>query len=123
MMRIYGTRTAYTTLSLVILAAGCRSACDPQTVLHRVVFPNQWVGDIDKTGFPEPSGICWHPRRRTLFVIGDEGDIGEMRTDGTLLREQRIREGADFEGLTCDPDGFIYIAQDTGGIIKLKWLR
>lgn len=99
------------TLSLVILAAGCKSASDPQTVLRSVVFPNEWIGDIDKAGFGEPSGICWHAQRRTLFVVGDEGDICEMATDGTHIKGKRIREGADFEGLTCDPaTGLLYIA-------------
>ncbi len=99
------------TLSFAIFAVGCRSTSDPQAILRRIVFPNQWVGDIDKAGFGEPSGICWHAERRTLFVVGDEGNICEMATDGSLLREEKIREGADFEGLTWDPaTGLLYIA-------------
>jgi uncharacterized protein YjiK len=99
------------TLSFLVLTAGCRSACDPQMILRSVVFPNQWVGDIDKAGFGEPSGICWHAPRRTLFVVGDEGDICEMATDGALIKKKRIREGADFEGLTYDPaTGLLYVA-------------
>ena len=110
-MRTYGSLLACMTLSFAIFAVGCRSTSDPQAILRRIVFPNQWVGDIDKAGFGEPSGICWHAERRTLFVVGDEGNICEMATDGSLLREEKIREGADFEGLTWDPaTGLLYIA-------------
>lgn len=109
-MRTYGSLLACITLSFVILAAGCPSASDPRTVLRSVVFPNQWVGDIDKAGVNEPSGICWHAQRRTLFVVGDEGDLYEMATDGTLIEKKRIRE-ADFEGVTYDPaTGLLYLA-------------
>jgi uncharacterized protein YjiK len=94
-----------------MLAVGCRSASDPQTVLRSIVLPNEWIGDIDKAGFAEPSGICWHPQRRTLFVAGDEGDLCEMATDGAVVKEKKIREGADFEGITYDPaTGLLYVA-------------
>ena len=74
------------------------------------MFPNKWVGDIDKTGLNEPSGICWHAQRRTLFAVGDEGDIREMAVDGAVIKEKRIRE-ADFEGVTYDPaTGLLYVA-------------
>lgn len=68
------------------------------------------TGNIDRVGFKEPSGICFHPARETLFVVGDRGHVGEMQTDGTLVRERRIRK-ADFEGITCNPGtGLLYIA-------------
>ena len=31
--------------------------------------------------------------------------------------------GESQEGITMDPDGHLYIAQDQGGIIKVRWLR
>ena len=60
-------------VACVVAAAGCRQVGGPEAVLGNVVFPNEWVGDIDPSGFNEPSGMCWHPQRRTLFVVGDEG--------------------------------------------------
>lgn len=73
-------------------------------------FPCEMIGDIDKARFNEPSGICYHPLRNTLFVVGDEGDVGEMATDGTLIRQKKVR-AADFEGIACDPSsGLLYIA-------------
>lgn len=109
-MRVYRGFLACMALSLVILAGGCRTGSDPQQVLRNVVFPNEWVGEIDKGEVNEPSGICWHAQRKTLFVVGDEGDIYEMATDGTLIKQKRIRP-ADFEGVTYDPaTGLLYVA-------------
>ncbi len=73
-------------------------------------FPCQWIGNIDQVDFNEPSGIVFHPGRGTLFVVGDEGDICEIHTDGTLVKQNRISR-ADFEGIACDPStGLLYIA-------------
>jgi len=75
-----------------------------------IVFPYQWKGNIDTTEFNEPSGIVFHPGRGTLFVVGDAGDLGEFRTDGTPVEQQHLRD-ADFEGATYDPaTGLLYIA-------------
>ncbi len=74
------------------------------------LFPHEWIGNIDETGFREPSGICYHPQRGTLFVVGDEGDVGELQTDGSWVKKKRLRRG-DFEGITCDPSsGLLYVA-------------
>ncbi len=90
--------------------AGCAMETSPQETLSRIVFPNQWRGDIDKAKFNEPSGICWHARRGTLFLVGDEGDICEITTEGALVKQKRIRP-ADFEGITHDPaTGLLYVA-------------
>lgn len=75
-----------------------------------ILFPCEWAGNIDKVKFPEPSGIVYHPQRGTLFVVGDEGDICEIRTDGALVKQAHVRK-ADFEGITCVPaTGLLYLA-------------
>ena len=75
-----------------------------------IVFPNTWVGNIDKIEFNEPSGIVFHRARGTLFVVGDGGDICEIETDGTLIQQKHIRR-ADFKGITYDPStGLLYVA-------------
>ena len=72
--------------------------------------PFQWVGNIDRVNLEGPSGIVYHSERRTLFVVGDKGDICEIRKDGALVKGERIRY-ADFEGITYDPSsGLLYIA-------------
>ena len=79
---------------------------DPLSVL----FPCEWVGDIDRISFREPSGIVYHPLRHTLFAVGDEGDVCEITTDGEPLQQAHVRD-ADFEGITCHPDsGLLYVA-------------
>jgi len=96
------------TVSWTLLSAGCRSACSPQQTLDTIIFPNEWVGDIDQIKLNEPSGICFHDQRGTLFLVGDEGDICEIKTDGSLVKKKHIRD-ADFEGITHDPaTGLLY---------------
>jgi uncharacterized protein YjiK len=72
-------------------------------------FPQQ-ITTFDQAYFHEPSGLTFHPQRETLFVVGDEGDIGEILLDGVPIRQKRLLN-ADFEGVTTDPaTGLLYIA-------------
>ena len=97
--------------ALTALLTGCQSAADKATDPASIVFPCQWIGDIDQTDFNEPSGICWHIQRQSLFVVGDEGDICEIKSDGSLVKQKLLRPGADFEGVTHDPaTGLLYLA-------------
>ena len=74
-----------------------------------------------------PQASCSQKSRGTLFVVGDEGDICALRTDGTLVNKARIRK-TDLEGITSNPvtgslyalddEGYLYIAEDSGNIIK-----
>jgi uncharacterized protein YjiK len=81
-----------------------------KTDVTDILFRHEWVGNIDKVGFKEPSGIVFHPQRGTLFAVGDGGDVCEIKTDGTLVKQKLICE-ADFEGIACDPStGLLYIA-------------
>ena len=74
-----------------------------------IPFSYEWIGNIDQVNFSEPSGIVFHPGRGTLFIVGDEGDVCEIQTDGTLVKQKRILD-ADFEGITCNPlSGLLYI--------------
>jgi hypothetical protein len=110
-----------TTLSLLLIiilgqAGGCASnrarasGPDGKTLAQRVIFGYRWAGDIDKSGFAEPSGIVFHPGRRTLFVAGDEGALMEITTEGQVIQSKVISPGTDFEGITCDPaTGLLYM--------------
>ena len=103
------------------LFTGCQNTCAPEHVLDSIIFQNKWVGDIDKINFNEPSGICWHSLRKTLFVIGDEGDICEIKTDGELVKQKHIRE-ADFEGITYDPStGLLYgVIEEEEAVVEIS---
>ena len=73
-----------------------------------VELPHRWGGNIVSEPDVELSGITYHPGRKTLFSISDEGQLSEWRTDGRLIRQELIR-GEDFEGLTVDPTtGLLY---------------
>lgn len=94
---------------LLVIFGGCTASSEKMDIAD-ILFPYEWVGNIDKVEFNEPSGIVFHPQRETLFVVGDNGDICEIQTDGTLVKQKHIRE-VDFEGITCDPmTGLLYIA-------------
>ena len=86
------------------------------TVLGASVPRADEIEEWPLAGFPEPSGIVYHPARRTLFVVGDEGDIGEVDLAGKLLRIRNL--GGDLEGVTCNPaDGRIYVVREGHEII------
>jgi hypothetical protein len=74
---------------LAIPAAPAEADSGPRSI----VFEHVWIGDIDQIGFNEPSGIVFHEGRGTLFVVGAEGDICEIETDGTLVMQAHIRDG------------------------------
>jgi len=73
-----------------------------------VEFPYKKVWSIDHTG--EPSGIVYHPHFKTLFLVGDEGDLYEIDKTGSSLKEKKLGDSS-YEGITCNPvTGLLYIA-------------
>lgn len=48
----------------------------------------------------EPSGITFHPDRRTLIAVGDEGQVVELTLDGEVTASRTI--GGDLEAITAD---------------------
>jgi DNA-binding beta-propeller fold protein YncE len=103
---------------LVVFLGSCarpRSAPD-------IRYPCEWpgspgfTGNIDKQGILQPSGICFYPARKTFFVISDEGEIFEMRTDGTAVFSQKVP--GDLEDVTVDPrTGLLYIVVEGEDVI------
>lgn len=86
--------------------AGAEDQSDPPSI----VLSNSSGKNISQASIREPSGICFHTARGTLFVVGDEGDLYEITTDGARLRKKHIRN-ADFEGVTHNPaTGLLYVA-------------
>jgi len=89
-----------------------------------IAFPYEWLdkpgfgGDIDQQGIIEPSGICFHPIRKTLFVVSDEGGLHEIETDGTPVFNVKFPEDYDFEGVTVHPQtGLLYIVVEGDDVI------
>jgi uncharacterized protein YjiK len=119
----------YFLLSLLILSISCsqfessyiKSSAQSE-YLYTIRFPYTWQGpqgyggDIDQQNFVEPSGICFHPIRKTLFVVSDEGEIAEIKTDGTPVFNLKIP--GDLEGLTVNPQsGLLYVIVEGDDII------
>jgi len=105
-------RSLVVPVALVLMLGAAAAAvatglpCEPRDM----VLAYEYVGDIDQIGFNEPSGIVYHTGRGTLFVVGDAGDLCEIKTDGALVKQAHIRD-ADFEGVTFDPaTGLLYVA-------------
>jgi uncharacterized protein YjiK len=112
MKRTSSLCTALACFALALAMTACAnptempsSEADPRSI----VFEHEWIADIDQIDFNEPSGIVYHVARGTLFVVGDEGDICEIETDGRPVKQAHIRD-ADFEGVTYDPaTGLLYV--------------
>lgn len=65
---------------------------------------------------PEPSGMCFHPERNTLFIV-DDGDVDrpagiyEIDLHAQLLAGTAL--GIDLEGICyCSADGMLYAADE-----------
>jgi uncharacterized protein YjiK len=105
-------------LCLAFFLFGCHIIGEQPTIR----FPYTWLdtqgygSDIDKQKITEPSGICYHPLRKTLFVVSDEGEIAEITTDGEPLFNQKVP--GDLEGVTVNPQtGFLYIIIEGDDVI------
>ncbi len=82
-----------------------------------VELPYTWVGNISKTTIAEPSGVTYHPIRRTLFVVDDGGHIHEIRPDGMVIQTKAL-QARDLEGITTNPTtGWLYAAVEDEEVI------
>ncbi len=94
---------------LLAVTFGCGARLPDPGVVPQIVFPHDYVGNIDTSQFEEPSGLVYHPGRGTLFGVGDEGDIAEFTTDGGVIAQKHIGD-RDLEGVTSDPKtGLLYV--------------
>ncbi len=86
-----------------------------------IELPYTWVGNISKTTIAEPSGVTYHPIRRTLFVVDDGGHIHEIRPDGTVIQTKTL-QARDLEGITTHPTtGWLYAAvEDEEAILEIN---
>ncbi len=111
-------RKAFWLLTPLLLLAFCAGPRHAPTIR----FPYLWLGlqgfggDIDKQQLREPSGICYHARRGTLFVVGDEGEVAEIKKDGTPVANTIVK--GDLEAITVVPEtGLLYIGVEGADVI------
>jgi hypothetical protein len=123
-------RTATVYLYLTMLLAACFAAdSKAQSMIKEGGIRFDEISELNKGSISEPSGIVYHPGRRTLFAVSDDGSVCELKTDGTLVNKRSLGK-MDFEGVTCDPaSGLVYIAVEGSELIveldpdKLSVLR
>lgn len=86
-----------------------------------VALPYKWIGSITKERIAEPSGITYHPIRRSLFIADDSGSVYELNLQGILIQAKGVNE-LDIEGITMDPGtGLLYAAvEDAEAILELE---
>jgi uncharacterized protein YjiK len=78
---------------------------------------------IDLEGVVDLAALSWDAGRKLLYVVSDAMDrFYEVTLDGKIVHAYSF-PGQDQEGIAVDPEGFVYVAQDCGGIIKMKWNR
>lgn len=82
------------------------------------VFPYLSAKFLDKKEvMEEPSGIAYHPIRKTLFVVSDDGMIYETDLGGKILAQRRlpatVTDEYDPEGITVNTrNGILYVASE-----------
>jgi hypothetical protein len=108
----YARRAAFLCIvPLVMLLFGT-----PRAAQGEGEFAGERIAEWSLPGLPEPSSVVYHARRNTLFVVSDEGAIGEVTLDGKVLSTRAI--GGDLEGITTDPGtGYLYIVREGHEII------
>lgn len=108
----------YFMVGILFLLISCSSSKYSPTIR----FPYEWIGspgfggNIDQQNLVEPSGICFHSLRKSLFVVSDEGEIAEIETSGTPIF--RLKIPGDLEDVTMNPQsGLVYIVIEGEDVI------
>lgn len=71
----------------------------------------------------DPADMYYDPVRKLLNIVSDADNIlYEVTLEGRIVRQYAF-PGDNQEGLCRDDEGYLYIGQDSGGIIKIKDLR
>lgn len=68
-------------------------------------------------GVREPSGIALHPGLHHLFVVGDDGTIGELDADGRTIRADRV--AGNLEDLAFHPPSgmLVLLVENPPGLV------
>lgn len=108
-------------IALVYFLVRMEQSMKKETEASRpVALPYNWIGSITQSQIAEPSGITYHPTRRSLFLADDSGSVHEVSLEGRLIQSKGLNE-RDIEGITVNPDtGLLYAAvEDDEAILEL----
>lgn len=108
-------------IALVYFLVRMEQSVTKKTMASRpVALPYNWIGSITQSQIAEPSGITYHPTRRSLFLADDSGSVHEVSLEGRLIQSKGLNE-RDIEGITVNPDtGLLYAAvEDDEAILEL----
>ena len=108
-------------IALVYFLVRMEQSVTKETVASRpVALPYNWIGNITHKQIAEPSGITYHPTRRSLFLADDSGSVHEVDLEGRLIQSKGLNE-RDIEGITVNPrTGLLYAAvEDDEAILEL----
>lgn len=108
-------------IALVYFLVRMEQSVKKETEASRpVALPYHWIGSITQSQIAEPSGITYHPTRRSLFLADDSGSVHEVSLEGRLIQSGGLNE-RDIEGITVNPDtGLLYAAvEDDEAILEL----
>ncbi len=105
-------------IALVYFLIRMEQSATKETVASRpVALPYNWIGSITQTQIAEPSGITYHPTRRSLFLADDSGSVHEVSLEGRLIQSKGLN-ARDIEGITVDPStGLLYAAVEGDEVI------
>ena len=76
-----------------------------------------------RPGIIDLSGLYYDSHCNCILVISDSTNTVLEYSREHVMVQMLAFPGDDQEGITADDQGYVYIAQDSGGILKLKWLR
>lgn len=109
-------------IALVYFLVRIEQSATKETAASRPsALPYNWIGNITHRQIAEPSGITYHPTRRSLFLADDSGSVHEVSLEGKLVQSKGLSE-RDIEGITVDPStGLLYAAvEDDEVILELE---
>ncbi len=96
--------------------------------LTLTAWPTTSTVDISagaQTAYPglEPSGLAWHSGLNKLLLVGDEGQLLTMNTDGSSVTLYQV--GGDLEDVTVvDPaSNFVYLADEGSATVGARILK
>lgn len=109
-------------IALVYLLVQMEQSATKETIASRPSpLPYNWIGNITQRQIAEPSGITYHPTRRSLFLADDSGSVHEVSLEGRPIQSKGLSE-RDIEGITMDPStGLLYaVVEDDEVILELE---